>query len=240
MEPHISLAAEKITEILGFPLTNSLLTTYLVGGILLGGGYFAARNAKVIPGSLQNFAEMVIEALTSLFAGIHKERVHLFFPLCATIFLFVIAGNWFGLLPGVGSIGIFKEGHPFTPLFRGPTADLNTTLGLAIVAVLGIQYFGFKTLGKSYLTRFINLAHPISFFVGILEIFSETSRIISFAFRLFGNIFAGEVLLTIVAFLLPLLAPLPFLGLEIFVGFIQALIFSMLTAVFLQVATSET
>ncbi|MEK7119573.1 MAG: F0F1 ATP synthase subunit A, partial [Patescibacteria group bacterium] len=162
----------------------------------------------------------------------------LFFPLLASLFLFIITANWMGLLPGVGTIGFF-HGEEFTPLLRGATADLNTTLGLALVAVLAIQYFGFVTVGGHYSTRFLNFKNPIEFFLGILEMVSEVSKVISFAFRLFGNIFAGEVLLTVMAFLMPFIVPLPFLMLELFVGFIQALVFSMLTAVFLNVAVSH-
>ncbi len=127
----------------------------------------------------------------------------------------------------------------FVPLFRGPTADLNTTIALALIAFIAIQYFGFKTLGIKYGSRFVNLKNPIMFFVGLLEIISDISKIISFAFRLFGNIFAGEVLLAVMAFLMPFIAPMPFLALELFVGFIQALVFSTLTAVFVNVAVSH-
>ena len=127
----------------------------------------------------------------------------------------------------------------FTALFRGPTADLNMTIALAIVAFVAIQYFGFKTLGLKYGSRFINVKNPIMFFVGILEIISDFSKMISFSFRLFGNIFAGEVLLAVMAFLMPFIAPMPFMALELFVGFIQALVFSTLTAVFINVATAH-
>lgn len=135
-----------------------------------------------------------------------------------------------------------EEGHgeaktAFVPYFRAPTADLNTTFALALFSIASVQIIGVKFLGIHYPQKFINLKSPIGFAVGILEIFSEISRIISFAFRLFGNIFAGEVLLAVIAFLVPLLAPLPFLGLEVFVGFIQALVFAMLTLVFLKIAT---
>jgi F-type H+-transporting ATPase subunit a len=129
------------------------------------------------------------------------------------------------------------SGPKFVPFFRGPTADLNTTLALAFCSIVLIQFTGFKFLGFNYSKKFINFAGPIDFFVGFLELFSELSKIISFAFRLFGNIFAGEVLLAVIGYLMPLIAPLPFLGLEIFVGFIQALVFSMLTLVFLNIAT---
>ena len=127
----------------------------------------------------------------------------------------------------------------FVPLFRGPTADLNTTIALALIAFVAIQYFGFKTLGIHYGQRFINVKNPIMAFVGILEIISDISKVISFAFRLFGNVFAGEVLLAVMAFLMPFIAPMPFLALELFVGFIQALVFSTLTAVFVNVAVAH-
>ena len=145
----------------------------------------------------------------------------------------------------MGTIGFFHgEAVPagrqeFTPLLRAATADLNMTIGLAVISIFAIQYFGFKTLGIHYSGRFLNFSNPIYFFLGFLEIISELSKILSFAFRLFGNIFAGEVLLAVIAFLMPFIVPLPFLALELFVGFIQALVFSMLTAVFLNVAVSH-
>jgi len=126
----------------------------------------------------------------------------------------------------------------FVPLFRASTADLNTTIALALISVGMTQYYGVAYLGLSYFTKFLNFKQgPIFTFVGLLEIISELAKIISFAFRLFGNIFAGEVLLAVIAYLLPLIAPVPFLGLEIFVGFIQALVFAMLTLVFINMAT---
>lgn len=240
MEPHISLAAEKLGSLGPLPVTNSLLVSWIVTGLLLAVGIRAARRLEEVPRGFQNVLEAIIEALFGLFSNVTKEKTRQVFPLLATLFLFIIMGNWFGLLPGVGTIGFFQgaNGHEkFIPLFRGATADLNTTLALAVVAVIALQYYGLKNLGGAYFSKFFSFKNPISFFVGILEIVSELAKVVSFAFRLFGNIFAGEVLLTIVAFLMPLLAPLPFLGLEIFVGFIQAFIFAMLTAVFLRVAT---
>ena len=267
---HISLSAEKIGTVFGLPLTNSILSTWLVMFILISFSLFATKDIQLIPSRIQSIAEIMIESLYNLFSSVvGMVQIKLFFPLLASIFIFVILANWAGLLPGVGSIGFYKkhaeespinfvqsETHnntekivtteeiketetkpEFIPLFRGATADLNTTLSLALISVISIQYFGVKTLGYRYFKKFINLSNPIMFGVGLLEIVSEFSRIISFAFRLFGNIFAGEVLLTVIAFLMPLFAPLPFIGLELFVGFIQALIFSMLTAVFLNIAT---
>ena len=129
-------------------------------------------------------------------------------------------------------------GPKFVPLFRAGTADLNTTLALAIISVISTQIFGVMNLRLGYFKKFINFSSPIDFFVGILETISEFAKVISFAFRLFGNIFAGEVLLAVTTFLIPLIIPMPFYGLEIFVGFIQALVFSMLSLVFFNMATS--
>lgn len=239
--PHISIQAEKIGSVLGLPITNSILTTWLVMLLLLVLGVGLTRKLALIPSNSQSIIETVVGELYNLFKGITGEKINQFFPLLATLFIFIIAANWIGLFPGVGTIGIKEEVAHETkliPLFRGATADLNTTLALAVIAVLAIQYFGIKNLGpKIYISKFINFKNPIYFFVGILELILEFAKIISFAFRLFGNIFAGEVLLTVIAFLIPVFAPLPFLALEVFVGFIQALIFSMLTAVFLNLAT---
>ena len=132
-----------------------------------------------------------------------------------------------------------KHHAKFVPYFRAGTADINTTLALALVAVIMVQFVGLKFAGLGYLKKFFNFSSPLMFFVGILEIISEFAKIISFAFRLFGNIFAGEVLLAVISFLVPLLVPAPFYGMELFVGFIQALVFAMLTLVFFNMASQK-
>lgn len=129
--------------------------------------------------------------------------------------------------------------HHGVALLRGAHADLNMTLALALISVISIQLFGLKALGLSYLTKYFNFSSPIMFFVGLLELVSEFSKILSFAFRLFGNIFAGEVLIGVISFLIPAILPIPFIGLEIFVGFIQALVFSMLSLVFMNMAITQ-
>lgn len=237
---HISITAEKLFTLGGlFSVTNSLLTSWIVMVGLLLFSLIATRKMQLVPGALQSVAELAVDGIYTLFHSVLHEKVVAFFPLLATLFLFIITMNWVGLLPGVGTIGL-RSHEEFIPLFRAGTADLNMTLALAFLAVVIIQYSGLRSLGASYLKRFINFKNPIYFFVGILELIGEFSRVISFAFRLFGNIFAGEVLLTVIAFLMPFLVPLPFMGLELFVGFIQALVFSMLTAVFLsQASVSE-
>ena len=159
----------------------------------------------------------------------NKEKARKFFPLIATIFIFIILSNWLEVLPGLGSI-----------FLRSPSSDLNFTLAIAISSVISIQIFGIMSIGFiKYAKRFMNFSSPINFFVGLLELIGEAAKIVSFSFRLFGNIFAGEVLLIVVYFLAPYVLPLPFMFLEIFVGFIQALVFSMLTLVFLKIATAE-
>ncbi|MBI2611172.1 F0F1 ATP synthase subunit A [Candidatus Gottesmanbacteria bacterium] len=237
---HISLQAEKVIEVVdGVHITNSIISTWIVMAILLIFSLLATRKMKLVPTGLQTITEVLVDGLQGLFENVMKENYKRHFALLATIFLFIIISNWAGLLPGVGTIGLYDDENKFVPIFRAGTADLNLTLALAIIAVATIQYEGLRTLGVSYLKKFFNISNPINFFVGILELISEFSKIISFSFRLFGNIFAGEVLLTVIAFLVPVFAPLPFLGLELFVGFIQALVFSMLTSVFLLLATSK-
>jgi len=130
-----------------------------------------------------------------------------------------------------------SEHSKFVPYFRPGTADLNTTLALGIFSIVLTQFFGLKYQGLKYLKKFFNFSNPIMTFVGLLELVSEFAKIISFAFRLFGNIFAGEVLLAVISFLAALVVPMPFYGLEIFVGFIQALVFAMLSLVFFNMAT---
>lgn len=240
---HISITSEKLFTLWGtLPVTNSLLTTWVVMAVLLVFSLAATRKIALVPGNLQSIAEMIVEGIHGLFEGVLHEKISKFFPFLATLFIFIVAMNWIGLLPGVGTIGmhLMQDGHEkFVPLFRPGTADLNTTLALAILAVVVIQVSGIKSLGLEYISRFINFKTPLNFFVGLLELIGEFTKVISFGFRLFGNIFAGEVLLTVIAFLIPILVPIPFLGLELFVGFIQGLVFSMLTAAFLAQATAH-
>ncbi|MCL4360062.1 F0F1 ATP synthase subunit A [Patescibacteria group bacterium] len=240
---NISLVAETVFHLgPGFAVTNSLLTTWLVMTFLVVVSFAVTRNLALVPGRVQSVAEIAVEGLYSLFEAVLHEQAGRYFSLLATFFVFIAMMNWTEILPGIGTIGVtlVEEGKKvFVPLFRPGTADLNTTLALAVIAFLVIQSAGLAVLRGSYIKKFLNFANPISFYVGILEIISELSRVVSFAFRLFGNIFAGDVLLTVIAFLMPLFGPLPFLGLELFVGFIQALVFSMLTAVFLSVAITH-
>lgn len=244
----ISIAAEKIFSVLGFPVTNTLLMGWLVVAALTFISVVFLRRPALIPAGVQNVFEVAVEGVLGLmegpFGGRHKAEKY--FPFIATIFLFILISNWFGIFPFLGSAGIYEESHEypgeeiFVPLFRSSASDLNFTLALAIISVLATQFIGISAIGVSkHVSKYLSFKGPIQFFVGILEIVSEIAKMISFSFRLFGNIFAGEVLLIIIGFLVPVFVPLPFLMLEMFVGFIQALVFAMLTLVFMSIAVVE-
>lgn len=240
---NISLAAEPIFHIGAFAVTNTLLMSWMIIAFLFAVTLIFRKKLSDLPKGLQNIIELIIEKLLAFMESVTGDRrqAKRFFPLVATIFIFVILSNWLEVVPGLGTIGVYEELHGekvLVPFIRSASADLNVTLGIAAVSVISIQIFGIASLGVfKYAGKFINFKGPIEFFVGILELISEIAKVISFSFRLFGNIFAGEVLLTVVLFLAPFIVPLPFLFLEIFVGFIQALVFSMLTLVFLKMAT---
>lgn len=237
---HISLVAEKIFHIGNFAVTNSLLASVISSIILITIAFVVSRILKKTPGRLQSIVEMIIDALDGLSQSVGGQYTRTFLPLVITLFVYILLSNWLGLLPGFGSIGIYEieEGHRvFVPLLRGATADLNTTLALALISVFSVQFYGISKSKLKYLTRFFNFENPIMFFTGILELISEFSKIISFSFRLFGNVFAGEVLISVITALIPVILPLPFFGLEIFVGLIQALVFAMLTLVFINIGT---
>lgn len=242
-ELHISISAEPIFNLGPLVVTNSMLVSWLVTGGLIAFAVLVSKKIKPTnkPKGVQALVEFVIESLYGLVTSVAGDRrAKIFFPYIATFFIFILISNWVGLLPGFGSIGfehIIDGEKSFVPLLRGATADLNITLALAITSVVLTQYIGLKYLGIRYIGKFINFASPIHFFIGMLELIAELAKILSFAFRLFGNIFAGEVLLAVMAFLVPIIAPLPFIGLELFVGAIQALVFAMLTLVFMNLAT---
>lgn len=241
----ISLIAEPVMYIGTFPITNALLLSFVVTAVLLTLGIIFKKKAALIPGAFQNTIEALIEQLLGLMTSVlgDEDAAQKYLPLIATIFTAVLISNWLGLFPGVGSIGLYEgvgAQASFVPLLRSPSADLNFTLALAIIAVFSVNLAGILTLGFfKHAGKFFTLKSPIHSFVGILELVSEMAKMISFSFRLFGNIFAGEVLLIIIGFLAPLIVPLPFMFLELFAGFIQAFVFAMLTLVFITIAIAE-
>ena len=236
----ISLKAQELFNIGSFNVTNGLLMTLIASFILIAFSIFFRSKIRLVPGKLQGAVEMGVESLMGLMESTlgSMEAAEKYFPLIATIFIFILVSNLLGTFPGVGSI-IFKNGSEELPLFRSPAADLNFTLAFAVISVLVTNIIGMASVGIfKHLGKYFNFKGPIEFFIGLLEIISELAKIISLSFRLFGNVFAGEVLLTIIFFLAPYFIPLPFMMLEIFVGLIQAFIFAMITLVSISLHTA--
>jgi F-type H+-transporting ATPase subunit a len=253
--------------LLGNKIPNTLPATWLTMIVLILISFFATRKMDLVPSGLQNGVEAIVELFYNFVEGVAGEKARIFFPLVATFFFFILISNWMGILPGFGSIGVWEEHDHhvvLVPFLRSANAHLSTTIALAIVSVVATQVFGFKMVGLPFLSRYFTFksspreedstasgfARAVgklggvmerigNAFAGILELVSEFIKILSFSFRLFGNIFAGEVLLIVVSFLAAFLVSLPFMGLELFVGFVQALIFSMLSLVFFMIATAH-
>ncbi|HPN67341.1 MAG TPA: F0F1 ATP synthase subunit A [bacterium] len=246
--PTISLSAEPLFHWGSLPITNTLVLSLLISIVLMIFAISFYPFIKRIPGKIQNVVEMIFSGVIDFMESITQDRAqaYAFFPVVFTIFLFVILANWIELVPGLGSVGIWAEHNGETeliPFVRSASADMNVTLSIAIVAMSAVQLYGILSLGFSeYAGKFFvspfKKPYFIGTFVGLLEVVSEFAKVISFSFRLFGNIFAGEVLLLVVGYLVPYIIPLPFLFMEIFVGFVQALVFSMLTLVFLKNAAT--
>ncbi len=290
----VSVAAEPIG--LGPHVTNALLTSFVLSAALVIFSFVLGRRLQERPGGLQNVVESVIEGLDNLVKDAAPARwAERFFPIVATIFLYLIVVNMFSLLtPFLGAIGPahstseggiapdaerfgiprmvliggeFKDLEPLhhpgqhddtaasgddhvliVPFLRAPSSDLNMTLALALITVILTQWFGLRSHGARYLSTFLPLGGlrrkgfatwAVELFVGVLEGISELARIGSFSFRLFGNVFAGEVVLIVISSLVPLGLVVVFFGLEIFVGLIQAIVFFLLALVFFSIAAGE-
>ncbi len=284
-QPAIEVAAEDIG--LG-PVSNALLTSFILSAIIVLVAFVVGRNLKLRPGGLQNVIEALIEALDNLVnQTATRTWAPRFFPICSTIFIFLLVSNWFGILsPALGSIGwvhvsdhgslvendiLFLTGNAeqvltehaehggghvdghdarfsIVPLLRAPSSDLNLTLTLALITMFLVQVFGFWSRGVGYLGQFFRFGSLrtrgigmglVDIFVGLIEGMSELAKIVAFSFRLFGNIFAGEVILIVITGLVSLLLVVVFFGLEIFVGVIQAFVFFILSLAFFHLATQH-
>lgn len=221
--------AEVLFHIFGIPVENAIFTAWIVIAILVLFAYFSTRNMKTIPSGAQNLWELIVE----LWVGISEQtmgrrRGRRFMPLVATAFLFILFSNWFGTLP-IGYLTITNEHGEAIPIFRSSDSDLNVTAAMAIIMILLAEAFELYSLGPLGYVKGLFLPNPLRW----IEIFT---RPLSLSFRLFGNIFAGEVLLATMLTVAPYVMFI-FIGLELFVGLIQALIFSMLSLVFLSIAT---
>ena len=235
----ISIKAQPIFQLGHFMVTNGLLSTVVVSLVIIWVAILLHRRITLIPGRVQSVVEMGMEWLLDLMESMlgSVKEAEQYLPLIATIFLFILLCNLSGILPGVGSFTIYN-GSATVPLFRSPAADLNFTLSFAVISVIVTNLIGMASVGVfAHLGKFFNFRNPVKFFIGILEIISEFAKIISLSFRLFGNIFAGEVLLIVIFSLFRLFIPLPFIFLEIFVGLIQSLVFAVLTLVSIAIHT---
>jgi F-type H+-transporting ATPase subunit a len=221
--------AEMLFSIGPIPVTNSIFTAWVVILLLVLFAYFSTRNMKMVPSGAQNLWELIVE----LWVGVSEQtmgprRARRFMPLVATSFLFILFSNWFGTLP-IGYFTVTNAHGETVPIFRSADSDLNVTASMAIIMILLAEVFEFRSLGVFGYIKGLLIPNPMRW----LEIFT---RPLSLAFRLFGNIFAGEVLLATMLTVAPYVM-FVFIGLELFVGLIQALIFSMLSLVFLSIAT---
>jgi len=258
----ITLYAEPVLHFGNFYVTNALLTSWVVVILLVIIGISLRSKLRQIPGKLQNLFEIILEGAMDLCDQVTNSR-HLtmrIFPIAISVFFFVLFNNWLGIMPfgGFGIVENTDHGLAFIPYLRGGTADINTTIALAVSAVIGANIFGVLSIGlwKTF-NKYVNLkalggiftkikkdptviiVAPITFFVGLIEIIGEFAKIASLSFRLFGNVFAGEVLLASMAALVAYVVPIPFLFLEILVGVIQALIFSILLVVYFTISASD-
>ena len=264
----IQIPPEVIFYIGPLPVTNALLGTWISINLLFLFFFLGTRRRDLVPSGMQNAVEWIVEYLLNLTEGVSgKVKARKFFPLVASFFIFILFCNLLDIFPGVDTIGTvnliaLRSAHlsvpstffllgdysdKLTPWVRPGTSDLNLTLALALVSVIVTQVLGFMALGaKQQLSKYFNFKAfrhgfqgPIEFFVGLIELVTEISRILSFSFRLFGNIFAGSAVLAVFAWLLPFVSDAIFIPLELFVGFVQALIFALLTLVFLEIGTTS-
>lgn len=232
-------------------VTNTLLACWLTCGVLIVLFRLATRRALLIPAGLQNAAEFVVEFASDFIEQlVGKEQERRFFPLVMTVFLFIVTNAWLGLVPGFESLKLNG-----VPLLRSANTDLNVPLMLAILCVLFVEYTGLRARGPAYLRTFVDLRRlrhawrsfargyvregladlcygGLYLFVGFLEMIGHVVRVASFSFRLFGNMTAGSVLIGAAIFLVPLVLPSVFYGLEALFGLVQAVIFASLTVVF--------
>lgn len=256
-----ALAAEHIFSVAGFPITNSMINAWIAVLFFVGVAFVVSRRkGALVPRGIHNVFEAMLVWYLEQMDGVTSDRKksRAFLPLVGTIFFFLLFSNWIGLMPGTGTIGVWGMGHggvELLPLLRPVGADLNMTLALAVLSLVYVQFTGISTQGFiNYFSKFVNIrgifrAIPkgpmafitavIEFFVGIIEIASEFAKVASLSLRLFGNVFAGEVLIGVMLGLVSFFVPIPFMFLEILVGFIQATVFSTLVLVFLVISTES-
>jgi F-type H+-transporting ATPase subunit a len=240
---HVAIKAETLFHLGPIAVTNSMVGTLIATGVLVWLAWSASRNNTVVPGRLQSILEFPVEFLADIVRAQTGSRWRAILPPVLTIFLLVLVANYVGLLPGVGTIGVHvvEDGHEaVAPIIRPASADLNFTLALALVAFVLFVSWGIRANGvRGYLkeTFVANPAYMTPLMTPI-HIVSELSRIISLSMRLFGNVFAGEILLAVMLALTFAIVPVAFLGLELIFGAVQALVFALLTLTYITLATA--
>ena len=248
---HVSISAEPLFDVFGFEVTNSMVGAVLASLILLAGAWYITRSATLVPGWLQSVLELPVEYLANITSG-STSRWRGYVGLVIGLFLMILVANWLGLLPGVGTIGVVhvEEGHEtLVPFVRPAGADLNFTLGLAIITFVTFVWWAIRINGlKGYLLELVGEPRYMAPLMFPIHLISELSRLVSLSMRLFGNVFAGEVLLatmlaltTAAVFVLPLafFVPAIFLGLELIFGAVQALVFALLTMTYITMGIAE-
>ena len=240
---HVAIEAETLFKIGPLSFTNSMVGALLASVLLLLAAWYITRRSALVPGRLQSALELPVELMTGIVAG-SSSRWRGYVALILGFFLMILVANWIGLLPGVGTIGIThvdEAGHEaMIPLVRPASADLNFTLGLAIVSFVMFVYWGIKANGAGgYVKELMGEPLYMAPLMLPINLISELSRLISLSMRLFGNVFAGEVLLATMIALAPILVPAVFLGLEALFCFVQALVFALLAMTYIGTAIAE-
>lgn len=238
---HVAIAAEPLVEIGPFVVTNSMVGILIATVVLLAAAIWVSRNNGVVPTRMQSIIELPIEFMGGIVRAQGGERWRSIAPLILTLFLLVLIANWVGLLPGVGTVGInwTHDGETAVhPLIRPASADLNFTLALALIAFVSFIVWGIRANGIGGYLRETFVANPpyMTPIMTPIHVVSELSRLISLSMRLFGNVFAGEVLLAVMLALTFAVVPAIFLGLEMVFGFVQALVFALLTMTYITLA----
>jgi F-type H+-transporting ATPase subunit a len=224
------------------PITATLITVWLVMGILIITALLVRPKLSLVPGKLQSIFELIVGGGYNYVLDVleKKEYADRYYPIILTIFIFILSINWIGLIPGVGAFGFYDEKHHLVPLLYPGATDLNITIGFTLVAFFTIEIAGVLAIGFwKYTGKFISFKSPMAFLLGLMELISELARLISFSFRLFGNIFAGKTLLLVGMFFVPYVLPIPIYAYEVFVGLIQAVVFAILTLFFIKLAVEE-
>lgn len=234
---HIVLTAEPFFYIFGVPITGTLITTWMLMAVLLLSAAIIGSRLTAVPGRVQNAVEMLIEFLWGYVSTmLDAKNAKRYFPLVATIFIFVLAANLIEFAPIYDTLTV--GGKPFMHV---ATTDLNTTLALALITFFVAEFAGIGALGVlKYGSKFVNFKSGImGFAMGLLEIISELARLVSLSFRLFGAIFAGDILILVLGYFIPYGVTVPFMAFEMFIGLLQAAIFAILTLAYIKLAVEE-